>query len=508
MDIELVRSWAGAGYLPTFQKLFETCAWSNFKHPPDYSSGTVWSSINTGLPPHKHDFYYFGRFLKESYKMRIGKPGDLRGQFYWRRLSESGRRIVIADVPFSTPQRELGGLQYWGWGQHDWTTRRESVPRRLLRDLKAQFGPHPVLSCGNYSNLRTSLRRLEADLLEGIRRRTALLCSLIAHKQWDFLYAVFCEAHCAGHLMWHLEDSAHPQHSPEDLAAIGHGVREVYSALDRALSELMAACPRDSASMIFFSHGMGPNYNADHLFQEFLRRFHQYRNGEEEQTRTGDENRAQGGFASLWQHSVGRIPTTWRKRVESLLPADLRSWLILKRDQDPRGWAGMPAFALPFVDGFSALRVNLTGREAAGRITGGDEYRAYLDALTAELFSLQHADTGEAAVDAVYRPDANTEPAAFGAAPDLMIWWRKTQPFRAIRSPLLGTIVGEPLDARSGEHVMRGMLLVSHPRAKTGYQPIDGLTALDFAPTICGLAGLEANDSLPGVDRCRDLLSI
>jgi predicted AlkP superfamily phosphohydrolase/phosphomutase len=507
MDIALVRSWAGTGYLPTLQELLQTGAWSDFQHPPEYASGTVWSSINTGLPPHAHDFYYFGRFLKQSYHMRIGRPSDLRGQFYWRWFAEAGRRIVIADVPFSTPQPELGGLQYWGWGQHDWTTRRASVPRRLLQDLTRQFGRHPVLSCGSYTTTSASLCQLKAGLLDGIRRRTALLRSLIVHGQWDLLYGVFCEAHCAGHLMWHLEDAAHPQHSEEQLAIVGHGLREIYGALDRALGELLAACPPETACVVFFSHGMGPNYHAEHLFPEFLRRFHQRWHGEGTPPPTAAADHVQGRFATLWQHSVSRIPNTWRHRIESCLPADLRSWLILKRDQDPRGWARLPGFALPFSDGFSALRVNLVGREAAGRVTGGVAYHTYLDALTAELGSLQHADTGEPAVEAIYRPDVHTEPTTFGAAPDLMIWWRKSRPFRAIHSPVLGTITDDPLDVRPGEHIMHGMLLVSHARAKAGYQRTDGLTALDIAPTICGLAGLQPPESLPGIDRGYDWLS-
>ena len=181
---------------------------------------------------------------------------------------------------------------------------------------------------------------------------------------------------------------------------------------------------------------------------------------------------------------------------------------MLKRDQNPKGWARMPGFALPFLDAFSALRVNLVGREAAGRMTGGDAYDAYLDALAAELFSLQHADTGEPAVEALYRPDAHAEPAAFGAAPDMVIWWRKSRPFRTLRSPGLGTMMGEPFDVRPGEHIMHGMLLVSHARAKSGYQPTDGVTALDIAPTICGLAGLQPPRPLAGMDRCRDWLSL
>lgn len=506
MDVNLVRSWACAGDLPVFQKRFATSAWSDFQHPPEYSSGTVWPSINTGLPPYEHDFYYFGRFLKESYRMRIGRPSDLRGQFYWRRFTEAGRRIVLADVPFSVPQPELGGLQYWGWGQHDWTARSASVPRHLMRDLTKQFGRHPVPSCGNYSTMTESLSRLKAGLLEGIRRRTALLRSLITRQQWDFLYAVFCEGHCAGHLMWHLEDESHPQHSKEQVAVAGNALREVYVALDHALGELMAACPREAACVVFFSHGMGPNYHADHLFPEFLRRFHERWESHGKPVPVADGENIPGRFGRVWQHSIGRIPQTWRRQAERWLPQDVRSWLILKRDQRPGLWSRMPGFALPFSDGFSALRVNLAGREAKGRVQAGKAYHAYLNALTAELFSLQHGATGELAVEAVSRPAPNSNPLAFGAAPDLMIWWRKSRPFGSVRSPSFGTITGEPIDVRPGEHIMHGLLSLSHIDARSGYRHIDGLTPLDIAPTVCGLAGLGHQPSFPGTDRSQDLL--
>jgi predicted AlkP superfamily phosphohydrolase/phosphomutase len=508
MDIELVRSWSQSGYLPTFQRLFDTCAWSDFYHPPEYTSGVIWSSINTGLPPQEHDFYYFGRFLKDSYRMRIGRPSDLQGEFYWQWFAESGRRIVIADVPFSIPNVALGGLQYWGWGQHDWTTNKTSVPRSLLRRLTAQFGKHPVPSCGHYSIMTESLCQLKARLIEGIRRRTALLRSLISQERWELLSAVFCEAHCAGHLMWHLDDEAHPQHNPTQLALVGHGLRDVYSALDHALGELMAACPPDTACIVFFSHGMGPNHHADHLFSEFLQRFNQRQQTGGEPPPSAHGHPVGGAFATLWQHSVGRIPATWRRRIEHGLPIDFRSWLMLKRDQDPKGWARMPSFALPLSDGFSAVRINLVGREAAGRVTAGDAYHAYLQALIRELFSLEHADTSEPAVEAVYRPDEQTDPATFGAAPDLVIWWHKLRPFRAICSPALGTISGEPIDTRPGEHIMRGMLLVSHAQARAGYQPTRDLTALDIAPTICGMADIPPRQALSGINRCHDFLRI
>jgi predicted AlkP superfamily phosphohydrolase/phosphomutase len=505
LDVRLVRSWAEAGYLPAFRAHLERSAWSEFAHPPEYSSGTVWSSINTGLPPYEHDFYYFARFLKDSYRMRIGKPADLRGDFYWRRLADAGRRIVLADVPFSVPQPELGGWQHWGWGQHDWTTRRASVPRHALRDVTKRSGAHPLPSCGDYSTSDASLAALRSGLVEGIRRRTAILRELLTREPWDFFYAAFCEAHCAGHLAWHLEDASHPLHSEQQLATVGHPLRDVYVALDHGLGALLDVCPRDTTVVVFFSHGIGPNYHADHLFPEFLRRFHA-RRGQPDRPLPTDGERVEGLVGRIWRRSVGRIPQGWRRRVERSLPQDLRSWLILKRDQSPGLWSRLPGFALPFSDGFSALRVNLAGREARGLVAPGTAYEGYLDSLVSELLALRHGTTGEPAVERVFRPPPGCDPRAFGAAPDLMVWWRKSRPFPSLHSPSLGTITGEPLDVRPGEHVMHGLLSVSDLRARAGNRRIEGVTPLDIAPTVCRLAGLDARPGFPGTDRSEELI--
>ena len=78
MDIELVRRWVAAGYLPTFRRLFESAAWTDYIDPSEHLTGTIWTSIHTGLDPLRHDFYYFRRFCTGSYRIRMARAGDLR----------------------------------------------------------------------------------------------------------------------------------------------------------------------------------------------------------------------------------------------------------------------------------------------------------------------------------------------------------------------------------------------------------------------------------------------
>ena len=504
MDVELVRRWAAAGYLPTFRRLFESAAWTHYVDPTEHLTGTIWTSIHTGLDPLRHNFYFFRRFCGGSYRIRMARAGDLRSDTFWEWFARSGRRIVVVDVPFLVPRSVYGGKQLAGWGLHDPPLKRSSVPRGLLGRLSAQFGAHPVPYCHNYTTQTTSLLRLRSGLLTGIERRTAMLKSLLLCRDWDLFYGVYSEPHCAGHLMWHLEDDTHSRHSSEQLAEVGHALRDIYVAIDRALGELLECTDADTTCAVFFSHGMGPNYHGEHLFARFVARFNRWWEGEDtEMERT--ENMP-GLFDCVWRSSVGKVPAAWRARLKQLLPLLLRAWISTKRQQSPKLWSRRPAFALPF-DVISSLRVNLSGREPRGRIRPGEEYRRYLDAFTAELLQLTNVETGGPAVERIFRADQRIDPVALGSGPDLLVWWSKSGPIRVIQSPTLGTISGEFADDHTGEHATRAMLLISHPQARRGCHTIAGMKGVDIPATLCELAGIQPGSVLDGVSRCRNFLA-
>jgi hypothetical protein len=280
----------------------------------------------------------------------------------------------------------------------------------------------------------------------------------------------------------------------------------VYAAIDGALEELLACAGTDTMCVAFLSHGMGPNYHGVHLFQEFVDRFCRRWAGQAPLTDGVTRPVKKGGLDPLWKASVQKVPFAWRKRVRDRLPISLRRWLYMKRRDHSRQWSQMLAFPLP-LDGISALRVNLAGRDPKGRICGGEEYGRFLDALTDELSRLTNIDTGEPVVERVFRADQQVDPVTMGSFPDLIVWWGKSGPIRAIRSATLGTVSGEFSDIRTGEHVMRGMFLVSHPQARRGYHAIPDMQAVDIPPTLCELAGVPSGVQFDGVSRRSDFLN-
>jgi hypothetical protein len=302
--------------------------------------------------------------------------------------------------------------------------------------------------------------------------------------------------------MWHLEDESHPQHTQEQLAIVGHALREIYASLDGALAELLAYADPHTTSVVFLPDGMGPNYHGAHLFQTFLERFNQRWGGN---ATPGARRAGQNSpFDALWRASVGVMPAGFRARVKLLLPSELRRWVATQRRLNPGRLSRVPAFWLP-QDGISLVRVNLLGREMKGKIHPDEEYRRYIDALTTELLQVVNAENGQPAVERIFRADQQVDPLTIGSGPDLIVWWSKSAPIRAIRSATLGTISGELAEIPTGEHVMRGMLALGHPLIQGGRRTIPGANALDIPATLCELAGIQPGIALEGTSRCGDL---
>ena len=485
IDAALVRRWAAAGHLPAFAQLLETSAWTQFELPPDYSSGMVWPSINTGLAPAAHQAYFGTRLVDGTYTLRPRHHSDLRGTPFWRELAAHGRRLVLLDVPFSRVDAASGGKQIVGWGQHEWGGRRESHPSHLLAQVERDFGRYPIAPSVEDVWERGGPADLLHGLLQGIERRTRILHHLAGANDWDFLYGVFHEGHGAGHHLWHLSDTTHPRFDARVQARHGDGLLEVYRALDESLRSLVERLGDDASLMVILSHGMGPNYNGNHLFPELLTRFNRSRGG------LATNAPSVGTVHRVWESTIGRLPPRIRRAGLRHVPQHMRRWLSTKRRQHPGLWRSEMAFALPGLDGFAAVRVNLQGREPAGIVRDDEDYDAYLDALQSEIESWTVGHAARRAVARIHRAARGAEALRLGVAPDLMLWWDKSGMIEEIRSRALGTVHGVSCEERTGEHVMHSLVMLRHPGTVAGPRALSGMGITDIAATLLELADVR-----------------
>lgn len=502
MDPRIVTSMAAEGRLPAFAQLIDSAVSCAVRNPVGLFVGTLWSTFFTSLSAARTGFHCWEEIVPGSYERRVTSADSIRGTPFWETLSNAGKRVAVLDVPHSRAGVAVNGIQISEWGCHDRHFGLRSHPPELAQALIARYGAHPVLGADPFSvrewapddyvfrdgPLRAGHEEEEllAGLLAGAETKTRLSVSVLGDGPWDFFLSVFGESHSAGHQSWHVHDPAHPRHDPELRRRIGDPIVHVYEQLDRALAAHLAAIDEDATVLVLLSHGIGPHYDATHLLPETLRRLDAAYQGRVTRSWQG---RALGG---AWRS----MPGSSRAAVARLLAPALRARadareLRAVRDLETDAERQQQLFFMSpnnFVVG--GIRINLRGRERAGRVAPGREFNQLCHRLRQDFLTLVNVDTGTPVVERLERTDDHYTRDSLDALPDLLIEWNNDHPIETIWSPRFGLMHGPYTHWRTGDHRRDGLLLARGP----GLAPVDEpreLAIEDLAPSIAARLGVE-----------------
>ncbi len=108
------------------------------------------------------------------------------------------------------------------------------------------------------------------DLLEGVRRRTAMYQEVMAQGDWDLFACGITEMHCAGHHFWHFQDPSHYRHDPAAPQRSKDAMRTVYGAADEAIGKLIEAAGEDCTVLVFAPQGMRALTGGMQLMEEIV----------------------------------------------------------------------------------------------------------------------------------------------------------------------------------------------------------------------------------------------
>ncbi len=480
-DKDLIETWSGEGFLPTFRALRERAAWGPTANPTGLFVGAIWPSFWTGLSPARHGRYCFSQLRTGTYDHYDVTPLDTRGEAFWDRLSAAGRRVAVLDVPKTRLSQGLNGIQIVDWGTHDPDLAFQTWPESLAGEVASLVGPHPVSSCDRYLQHGSGgLPGLAEALVRGVETRARLAEHLLLKGGWDLFLANFAESHCAGHQFWAVHDPSSPRHDPEAARALGDPLRDVYVSIDAAIGRLLARATEDTAVFVLASHGMGPHYDGTFLLEEMLRRLAL-------PAKPPAPRRALAGAAeSVWRIlplSVQKLLQPLRGRVKRSLGGAVRHPEL----------ADLPCFVTPNNDVYGGIRVNLAGREPQGRIQPGPPFEAFCESLTRDLLTFVNLDSGRPLVRRVLRTADLYRGERLADLPDLMVEWDRESPIATIYSPKTGVIRGVFGGIRTGDHKPEGMLFAFGPGIPPGQLP--GPVSIEqFAPTIAARLGVELPD--------------
>jgi predicted AlkP superfamily phosphohydrolase/phosphomutase len=150
---------------------------------------------------------------------------------------------------------------------------------------------------------------------------------------------------------------------------------------------------------------------------------------------------------------------------------------------------------VPNNDAWGAIRVNVAGREPAGRVQPGAEYDRFCAQLAGDLGDLVDVASGRPFVRRVVRTDDVYPRRPDDDLPDLLVEWQHDRPIHAVTSPLVGIVRGRYSGVRTGDHRPDGFVIARGPERARG--TIDRRLEVEhLAPTIAAFLGV----TLEGVD--------
>jgi len=413
-DIVLADVMMRQGALPHMAALRERSARFALDHGRARYSGLAWEHVSTGLTPEAMERFAAVDFDTTTYKVRQ-RPTNLPPV-----LAEfTGTRTVVFDMPYCDLGRAPGVRGLTTWGAHDPGVAALSTPPGLHDEITSRFGPYPAAKYiyGFVWPDPAETARASQALCDAVRLRTRCATWLLKERlpDWDLAFVVVSEAHSGIEMLWHGVDSNHLLHDVPSALPARQGLCAIYQEIDRLIGALVEAFP-DADIVTFSMHGMGIN-NSDLpgmvLLPELLFRH-----------RFSRSYLKHGGWRVAWTRADLQPGQQWWAAMDQALPRlgyfKTPDWLeglsfryVASEDYEDIEWMPatryrpfwplMDAFAVPaFYDG--RVRINLAGREAAGRVAA-DQYDRGVGEIIDLVRDCRDPATGKPVVEGVFRAE-------------------------------------------------------------------------------------------------------
>ena len=401
---------------------------------PPYTA-PAWTSITTGVGPGRHGVFGFTD--------AAGHPvsdASVAAPRLWDYVGRAGGRSVVVNMPITHPARTIDGVMVSGMPVPPGTA--YTAPPSLAAELEAD---------GYVADI--AVREDGTDSIDTIHRLTEMtaargraLAQLAAGETWDLLVGVFVLPDRLGHPWWKFLVGGHRLFDTREGERVRAAAQRALAALDRAVTDVIAALPSDAAVVVCSDHGFGA-LRADLFVDVAL---------------------ADAGFLHR-PAGTGTLARLGRSRLAAKLPAAVRR-------------AGRDALATTDAD--SRART-ATAYECGVRVRDDADIPAVIDLLR----SLQDPD-GAPIVAAVHRREELFSGDLVDRAPELLV-----------------EVADESVDLHDGLHAAD--VWVSRDDVAWGTHRVDGVVAVhgetmtrrgrapDVAATVLDLLGLDV-DGLDG----------
>lgn len=486
---DLLNPWIKDGQLPIFAQLIDGGVHTNLKSVLSMRTAPSWSSIVTGKNPGKHGIFDFTARKKNEYNFMLLNASFRKSKDIWQIISEYERKVIVVNVPFTYPPREVNGCIISGFltppSADKWI-----YPPSLAQELSKKIGKF------NAHLSKAYIEGKEEEFLQEIHRTTDKTATttfyLMKKIKWDFFMVVFYETDIVQHRFWKYLDPNHPHYIDSKARSIRPLVIEFYKKLDAIVGQMISIAGPHTSIMILSDHGFGPNCKRVYLNRLLISmRLMKIKNNYKT-------------FFKKTLFELGINPNLLYKYLLRIRFPKLQN-LIEKADREKVpfsplflslrdvDWPNTKAFAPP---GQGGIFINLKSREPCGAVELGYEYEKTREEIIRKLSILEDPVTGSRIFEKVLKKEEVYSGEFVDNAPDVVLLPHKT--FSIFPQAWFGSKswIGEPVNL-SGRHDIKGILIMYGYPFKKG-KTIDRACLYDIAPTTLYLLGIPIPRDVDG----------
>jgi predicted AlkP superfamily phosphohydrolase/phosphomutase len=489
---DLIRPWATAGHLPTLGRLMSEGASGDLQSTIPPMTAPAWTSFITGENPGRHGLYDWIYRHEDSYAVSPVTARHCTEPTLWALLGAAGQRVCVFNVPMTYPPQPVNGLMVSGLPAPS-VRAGITYPPELLAEIEAQVGEYLLYPDPGQAYSDTGVDAFLRRLYRTTKVRVKVLDYLRRREDWDFFMVVFNGPDTVQHAMWKFMSPEHPQHDPAKSAKYGSAILSYYQHIDRVLGEIVAGLDRDTVLILMSDHGFGPFHKFIHV-NNWLRRqgWLQLEEGLKVRLKTAAFDLGftpMGVYNMLMSIGLGSLKReVVRGRGQGLLKTLFLSF-------DDVDWSRTVAYSLGNV---GQIYLNVRGREPQGIVAPGREYERLREKIIARLRELVDPETGERAVQDIYRREDVYWGDRLEQAADIVFIPTRMEYFGFGEYEFGSNEIIEPVTRGiSGTHRLNGILLLWGEPIRSGIV-LEGSRLQDVAPTILHLADVAVPDDMDG----------
>jgi len=480
---EIIQSLSTKGLMPNFRRLISSGARARLQSTIPPHSGPAWTSAITGKNPGKHGVFFFTTVNPSRTGERLVSSRDIRTSTLFDLVGRQGMKSIALNVPLTYPPWEIEGVLVSGIFAPS-TSDQYTFPPELGAELARRGYEVEFSAWDDYDIAKKELSKSGEDAELGRMRQRYLdraveldqknigtLLYLMQRDHWDLAMVVLPGLDRVQHILW--RPLAPEEEHPEGME---HGcsryVIEAYCKIDAMIGQVLEGMDGKTWVIVISDHGFG----------SISRIFYVNRWLESELLLYRREQKARGFASRLMGSRFGQ--------GRSAAPQDSKP----ARTADSLAFHGLlPTYSFDMSrtvayapTPYGLVNVNSRPDEQRGKI---------LDGFRSRIENIRDPKTGRFVIRKAHISSEIYKGPFQEEASDVLL---EPDPDYYIANGLESSGIITDAIRYPGAHKPDGILLVSGPGAKQGYE-LPRAHIYDVSPTILRILGVPIPKDMDGI---------